>query len=135
AVFPYGVSYKPVQDDTALKIAKLIMVPGAQRDRLTRLCFVGKAPDEAINIMESAFVAMYAARDIELKLADAQRKGQLPRKVALSELIEQANADGIISDAEAQQMLAAEALRSRAVQVDHVDGPHPNPACAEEQAA
>ncbi|MGL5369412.1 MAG: acyl-CoA dehydrogenase domain-containing protein, partial [Plesiomonas shigelloides] len=73
AVFPYGVSYKPVQDETALKIAKLMMVPGAQRDRLTNLCFVGQAPDEAINIMESAFLAMYGARDIELKLADAQR--------------------------------------------------------------
>lgn len=135
AVFPYGVSYKPVQDETALKIAKLMMVPGAQRDRLTNLCFVGQAPDEAINIMESAFLAMYGARDIELKLAEAQRSGKLPRKVALNELVEQAKASAIISEAEAEQMLAAEALRSRAVQVDHVNGPHPNPACAEDRAA
>ncbi|MGL5990329.1 MAG: acyl-CoA dehydrogenase [Plesiomonas sp.] len=135
AVFPYGVSYKPVSDDIALTIAKLIMIPGAQRDRLTKLCFVGQGADEAINIVESAFQAMYAARGIEKKLAEAQRSGALPRKVALEALITAGLQKGVINDAEAKQMREADELRSRAVQVDHVDGPHPNPARAEREEA
>ena len=119
-VFPFGINYKMPADDIAKAICEVLLKPSEARDRLTHLCYVGDENDAntAIFDMESAFQAMYKVQPIEKKIAMAAAKGTLPRKLAAKVAAPLAVENGIITQAEADQLLAADALRFAAINVD-----------------
>ncbi len=68
-LFPLGIRYQAPKDEITVKIAELLMTPGAHRERLTHMCYVGDKDTDPVAIMERAFVAMHGVKDIERKLA------------------------------------------------------------------
>jgi len=119
-VFPFGINYKMPADDTAKAICEVLIKPSEARDRLTHLCYVGDKNDAntAIFDMESAFQAMYKVQPIEKKIAIAASKGTLPRKLAAKVAAPLAVEKGIITQVEADELLAADELRFAAINVD-----------------
>ena len=118
-IFPLGQNYAPPKDAIALEIAQLMMIPGEQRDRMTHLCFVGKDKDDAIAIMDNAFVALYEVKDIEKRLQQAIVAKKVDSKLPLEEKLNAAEKVGVMSANERRMVLRAEQLRYRAIQVDH----------------
>lgn len=118
-LFPLGMHYAAPNDTLTLAVAKTLMVPGAQRDRLSHLCYVGEAASDPVGIMERAFIALHDVKEIETKLAEAIKRGEIPRKVSLTEKLQIALSVGIVTEGEADKIHNAEQLRQQAIQVDH----------------
>jgi len=119
-VFPFGISYKMPADEISKEICEVLLKPSEARDRLTHLCYVGDEKDAntAIYDMESAFQAMYKVQPIEKKIAIAASKGTIPRKLAAKVAAPLAVEKGIITQVEADELLAADELRFAAINVD-----------------
>ncbi|BAX52695.1 Acyl-coenzyme A dehydrogenase [Photobacterium damselae subsp. piscicida] len=117
--FPLGIHYAAPKDELSIEIAKLLMKPGAHRERLTHLCYIGQKEDDAVGLLERAFVALYEVKGIEKKLAKAIRSGAIPRKASLSDKLQIALDEGIITEQERDKIDNAEQLRKKAIQVDH----------------
>ncbi|MEZ8741541.1 acyl-CoA dehydrogenase [Photobacterium swingsii] len=117
-LFPLGIRYQAPKDEVTVEIAQLLMTPGAHRDRLTKLCYVGEKDGDPIAIMERAFIALQDVKDIDRKLIKAIKAGEIPRKATLAEKLELALASGLITDHEVEKMNHADALRRRAISVD-----------------
>ncbi|EKO3891690.1 acyl-CoA dehydrogenase [Vibrio metschnikovii] len=118
-IFPLGNHYQAPSDTLTVKIAESLMTPGAHRDRLTHLCYIGKDEDDSVGLMESAFLAMYSVKGLERQMNKAVKEGKVARKGPLTERLAQAKAAGVLTDNEVEAILAADKLRSKAIQVDH----------------
>ncbi|MGY3569371.1 acyl-CoA dehydrogenase [Vibrio paucivorans] len=118
-IFPLGNHFAKPSDDLSVKLAESLMTPGAHRDRLTHLCYVGKDEDDSVGLMEQAFLAMYGIKSIERKMFKAAKEGKVARKGPLTERLQQALDADVISQEEVDKVLAADKLRYKAIQVDH----------------
>lgn len=118
-LFPLGNHYKLPGDKVTLRIANKLMVPGEARDRLTHLCYVGKDDSDAIGLLESAFIAMHDIKGLEKKLVSGVKAGKVARKGLLKDRLNQALEANVLTAEEVAQIEAADALRYRAIQVDH----------------
>ncbi len=118
-VFPIGNHFRAPSDDLTVRLAESLMTPGAHRDRLTKLCYIGQQADDSVGLMEQAFIAMYGVKPLERKLARAAKEGKVARKGPLQERLAQALQVGILSQEEVNQINHADKLRYRAIQVDH----------------
>ncbi len=118
-LFPLGNHFEKPADGVTLDIAKSLMVPGRDRDRLTELCYIGKGEDDNVGLIENAFIAMYGIKDLEKKLFNGVKAGKVARKGLLEDRLQQAlDADVLTSD-EVDKIKEADALRYKAIQVDH----------------
>ncbi|GAA3531370.1 acyl-CoA dehydrogenase [Zobellella aerophila] len=117
-IFPLGKRYKKPLDRHAQAVSKQLMSTGGVRERLTRLCYVGEQSEPGLGQLERAFGAMLAVRGLEKKLADAQHDGTLPRKGTLAALLEQARAEGVLTETDIQRLLQADEWRRAAIAVD-----------------
>lgn len=118
-LFPIGNHFEKPSDDLGLKLAKSMMVPGAHRDRLTHLCYIGSDADDKIGLMENAFLAMYDIRDLEKKLFKGVKEGKVAKKGLLQDRLVQAVEADVLTQDEVTKILEADALRYKAIQVDH----------------
>ncbi len=118
-LFPLGNHFDAPSDTLTVNIAESIMTPGAHRDRLTHLCYVGKDENDSVGLMEKAFLAMYGVKGLERKLNKGVKEGKVARKGVLAERLEQAKAAGVLNAEEVEAILAADKLRYKAIQVDH----------------
>ncbi len=69
--------------------------------------------------MDRAFVAMYGVRDLEKKLLAGVKAGKVARKGLLADRLAQALKENVLSQEEVDKIIEADALRYRAIQVDH----------------
>ncbi|MGY0615771.1 acyl-CoA dehydrogenase [Vibrio sp. FJH11] len=118
-LFPFGNHFNKPSDQLSTNIAEAIMTPGAQRDRLTHLCYIGKSEDDNVGLMENAFLAMYAIKPLERKLVKAVKDGKVARKGLLDDRLQQALDAGVLTQEEVNKVKAADKLRYKAIQVDH----------------
>ncbi|CAM2835776.1 acyl-CoA dehydrogenase [Vibrio rarus] len=118
-VFPLGNHFKPPSDALTLKVANLLMEQGEQRERLTQLCYVSDRDDDAVGIMERAFAAMHSVAPIEKKITKGVKDGRIDKKLPLHNKLNLAKQLGIISQQEVNEVIEADKLRYRAIQVDH----------------
>lgn len=118
-VFPLGNHYQKPSDNLTVKLAESLMTPGAHRDRLTHLCYIGKDENDSVGLMENAFLAMYGVKGLERKLMRAAKEGKVARKGLLKDRLAQALEADVLSQEEVDQILAADQLRYKAIQVDH----------------
>ncbi|NVD06351.1 acyl-CoA dehydrogenase [Vibrio sp. JPW-9-11-11] len=118
-IFPLGNHYAKPSDDLTVKLADSLMTPGAHRDRLTNLCFIGKGEDDSVGLMENAFLAMYDIKSLERKLMRAAKEGKVARKGLLADRLAQALEADVLTQEEVDKILAADKLRYKAIQVDH----------------
>jgi hypothetical protein len=118
-IFPLGNHFSKPSDDLTVKLAESLMTPGAHRDRLTNLCFVGQDEDDSVGLMENAFLAMYDIKSLERKLMRAAKEGKVARKGLLMDRLTQALEADVLTQEEVDKIVAADKLRYKAIQVDH----------------
>lgn len=118
-VFPWGINYRMPHDEITQKVSDSLMTPGVMRDRLTHLCYIGENADDAVGIVENAFVAMHEMVPVEKKILAAQKQKLIPRKLPFATTLELALEKGVISEHEAEQLKRADALRRDALSVDN----------------
>ncbi|MBX9916843.1 MAG: acyl-CoA dehydrogenase [Nitrosomonas sp.] len=115
-VFPLGKRCKPPTDALAHEVARLMMEPGAVRDRLTSGIFVPTADGEPMADLEHALQCVIQCSAIEAKLREAVKQhkitdhgdGQIAQALQLN----------IISAEEAGLLNKLKDLRGRVVKVD-----------------
>jgi acyl-CoA dehydrogenase len=116
-VFPWGRALAAPSDALGHAVCRLVLAPGAARDRLTAGIFIGSEGGGPVAVLEAAFAAAIEAEPIEQKIRAARKAGSFAPASSRHDL-EIAAALGVISKAEAQVVERARALRRRAIMVD-----------------
>jgi len=116
-VFPLGRPYVAPSDRLGHTVARLVIEPGAVRDRLTAGCYLPRQENEILGKLEAALEAVVAAEPIEHKVRAAQRAGQIAGEDDES-LWAAAAAAGVIDAAELARLRRAAALRDEVIRVD-----------------
>ncbi len=116
-IFPLGMSFRPPLDSRNHECAKIVLEPGATRDRLTDGIYVGTGESDPTGVLEAAFLATIACEPVDEKLRRAVKKGQIVPQpgVDLGNLGIQ---NGIISAEELALWQRKEALRRNVIKVD-----------------
>ena len=115
-VFPLGKRCKPPTDTLAHEIARLMMAPGAVRDRLTAGVYVPVASSEPLADLEQALQCAIECGAAEAKLREATKLRQVTARG--DEKIAQALQLKVITAAEADLLNKLKDLRSRVIKVD-----------------
>ncbi|HEV8095323.1 MAG TPA: acyl-CoA dehydrogenase, partial [Burkholderiales bacterium] len=74
-IFPLGMSFRPPLDSRNHECARIVLEPGATRDRLTAGTFTPRGDDPAAGL-EAAFLATIACEPVDEKLRKAVKKGK-----------------------------------------------------------
>ncbi|GAB3250945.1 acyl-CoA dehydrogenase [Chitinimonas naiadis] len=119
-IFPLGRHFTTPRDRLGTKIARLLMQPGASRDRLTRDVFIPQSETDAVGVLNHALNAHIEAESTEGKLRRAQRDGKLKALNAKGRL-DEALAGGLITDAEFNAVTRARRLKREVIMVDDFD--------------
>ncbi len=120
-VFPFGRPHAVPSDRLGQHVARLLIEPGASRDRLTSGMFIGDAA-EPVGLLERALAVTVVAEPIERKLRSAMRSGRFTPVLApgegAAETAAQAVAAGVIAQADADILATQRDLVARVVRVD-----------------
>jgi len=76
-IFPLGMSFRPPLDSRNHECAKIVLEPGAARDRLTAGIYVPKSESDPTGALEAAFLATIACEPVDEKLRKAVKKGTI----------------------------------------------------------
>lgn len=114
---PIGVA---ADDRIAGKVARTLLQPGEQRDRLTPCIHLPSDPASALGRLEHAMRLCCDAEPVLKKLREAVKAGRLP-KARTEQLVDQAAEAGIVTEAERKLLRDAEAARTEAIAVDSFD--------------
>jgi len=121
-VFPLGRPYVVPSDKLGQKVARILILPSAARDRLTAGMYISRSPDNPVALIERALMATVAAEPIEAKLRAAAREGRidgkLPPGASLDVLVARGQAAGVITGVEGTTVLAARDLTAKVIRVD-----------------
>ncbi len=107
-------------DRLGSQVAQSLQQPGQVRDRLTTGIHVPTDSQQALGRLERAFNLVHQVDPILRKIKAASRTGLLPSGKP-EQLLEQAYASGLISEAETTLICEAEFARNDAIQVDAFD--------------
>ncbi len=116
-LFPLGKPYAPPEDRLVGQLAQLLLSYGTTRDRLTAGIYINNNPDDATGRIEAAFIAVFLAAPVEVKLHAAQKQGLLPQG-KISEIMQQALEAKIISKVDVELLIKAEQASLNAIKVD-----------------
>jgi acyl-CoA dehydrogenase len=116
-VFPLGARLRPPSDRTTHECAKVLLDGGETRVRLTADMFVPGNDDPALGRLERALHLTLAAEPLRKKLRDAQKSRILPRDPE-NEVLDEAVAKNVLTNAERDRVLEAWTARDDAIQVD-----------------
>ena len=115
--FPLGREFSPPRDRMGSQVVGLLLTPGPARDRLTAGVYIPKDPDEPVAVLEAALRAVIAAEPIGTKIRKARESGAISASFA-DQIVEEAVAKGVITQAEKAAMDLAKQLRRRSIMVD-----------------
>jgi acyl-CoA dehydrogenase len=101
-VYPLGRPFQHTSDKLGHEVARLLIEPGAARDRLTAGMYLPQSETDPIGCLEAALLATIEAEAIDARLRTAQRAKSISGK-SEDELVEAALAAGIITAAEHAQ--------------------------------
>jgi acyl-CoA dehydrogenase len=116
-VFPLGRRYRSPSDTVGAEVARELLEDREARLRLTGDMFVPPPEEPGLGRLEAALREAVAAHQVETKMRDAIRAGRLD-KAAGDLLLDAALEAGVISRAEADQVLRADRVRDEVIQVD-----------------
>ncbi|HWP94552.1 MAG TPA: acyl-CoA dehydrogenase [Gammaproteobacteria bacterium] len=116
-LFPLGRSYRAPGDALDRRVARLILTPGAARDRLISDMYFPRDSGDRFVVLEEAFVRLTASESLERRLKEAVREGRV-RGRTFDELVEAARKAGVFAPAECEALRAAEMARREALKVD-----------------
>lgn len=132
-IFPYGRSFKKPDDILETKVAKLLMTPGAARDRLTAGIYLPTEPDEPVYQLDDALRKVIAAAEAQGRLQRALRNQELESRT-LAEAIGEARAKELINAEESAAIEAALAAAREVIAVDDFAADELLPAAADKSA-
>jgi acyl-CoA dehydrogenase len=115
--FPKGLTLTAPHDKWNSRVARLLIEPGAVRDRLTAGIYLPPREDDVIGRLEFAMEAAIKADPIEAKIRAAQKEGRLPQRT-LAERRDAAVKSGIITLAEFEHLVRTDRLRREVIMVD-----------------
>lgn len=116
-IFPYGRAYKKPSDKLDHQIVQAMLSDNELRNRLTKNIFIGDK-NQPIGRIEYAFSKVLASAPIAAKIRAAIKVKSLTPSEELEDTVAMAITTGILTQAEANEYLEAEALRLDAIQVD-----------------
>ncbi len=116
-IFPLGMSFRPPLDSRNHECAKLVLEPGAARDRLTAGIYVPKSESDPAGNLEAAFLVTIACEPIDEKLRKAVKKGKIILQPGV-ELGILGNKNQIITVEELALWQRKETLRKGVIKVD-----------------
>jgi acyl-CoA dehydrogenase len=117
-VFPRGLTYSAPSDKLNPKIAELVMNPGEARERLCHYVYRTLEPTNPLGLVQQAMELAIAAEPIEKRIRVEGVKTGRVTALDLPGQIREAQAAGIISDAEAAQLREYD---RKVMDVIHVD--------------
>ncbi|UHD17365.1 acyl-CoA dehydrogenase [Thiocapsa bogorovii] len=115
--FPTGLPFQGPSDALEHRVARLILEPGASRDRLTAGIFVSRDPSLAVGRIELALTAATRAEEVNRVLRAAVRQGRLGEGDDPARIREAVAARLITAD-DAAALREAEQLRDAVIRVD-----------------
>src|SRR5262245_26200958 len=104
-------------DRTGGKIARLLLAPSAQRDRLTPAMQLPADPQSALGRLERALQLCLAVEPVQKKLREGIKTDRLP-KARPEQLLDRACEIGLLTEDERRLARDAEAARQEAIAVD-----------------
>ncbi len=116
-IFPRGRMYSAPADELSEKIVNLITYPTEARERLCAGIYSTTEPNNPLGLLQEALEAVEAATPLEDKLRDARRANVIKSDNPL-ELIEQAKDAGVLTEAEAAQLVALDEQVMALIDVD-----------------
>jgi acyl-CoA dehydrogenase len=115
-VFPLGMRYDSPNDANDRRVARLMMRPGAARDRLTEGVYIG-SENGPVGRVEHALTMAVAVESVMRRVQRAVRSGLIEAETPEGQ-IDEALTRAIIDEAEAARLRAADAARYDAIMVD-----------------
>jgi len=116
-IFPLGMSFRPPLDSRNRECAKIVLEPGAARDRLTAGIYVPKNESDPAGNLEAAFLAAIACEPIDEKLRRAVKKGKIDPRPGI-DLGSLGIQNKIITTEELALWQRKETLRRNVIKVD-----------------
>ncbi|MBE9568554.1 MAG: acyl-CoA dehydrogenase [Proteobacteria bacterium] len=115
-IFPLTKPYQRPNDKLGHKVARVILSPGAARDRLAGGIFESDDIDNATGRITHAFELVIKTEYLQRKLRDAFKQGRLSSRG--TDAYDEAKASNIISDIEYDLLIETEAAIQNAIKVD-----------------
>ena len=119
-VFPKGLTLIKPSDDMGHEVAKILINPGAARDRLIAGMYLPKDERDIMGHLHAAMHAVIAAEPVEAKVRTAQRAGRFSVKT-IDALFDEAMKLSVITETELALWKRARVLTKEVVAVDDFD--------------
>jgi len=116
-IFPYGREFESPRDHLGHQVVGVLLQPGPARERLTAGVFIPKDPNEPVAALEAGLRAVIAAEPIGAKIRKAREQGTITASFA-DQIVDEAHAKGVITQAEKEAMALAKRLRRQVIMVD-----------------
>jgi acyl-CoA dehydrogenase len=116
-IFPLGTPFRPPLDARNHECARILLEPGAARDRLTAGMYVSRDEADPTGELEAAFLATLTCEPIERKLREAEKAGRVAARPG-GDFAAQARDAGVITAEELAQWQRKETLRRSVIKVD-----------------
>jgi acyl-CoA dehydrogenase len=116
-IFPWGEHYKKPSDKLGQQIADLLMLPSAARSRLAEGIFVTNCKENVLAQIDDALAKSLAVEPVEKKLRDALKQKTIVGN-SMGELADAGLEKNIITQAQYQEVIAAEKARYNVINVD-----------------
>ena len=119
-IFPFGHPYVVPSDEVGHRVAKILITPGAARDRLTAGCHLPSSDQEPVGALEQALAATLAAEPLEARIRDAERQGRFANNphANVRDIAKVALEAGVVTTAEYATLAERNRLRDIVVRVD-----------------
>ncbi len=120
AIFPRGRTYSAPSDELGQKIVELIINPTATRERLTAGAYKTFEPGNPLGLLQEALELAEQVKPFERRVFDARRAGEIKADDTPGQ-IDEAEAKGIITAAEAESIRAFDRKMLEVTGVDDFD--------------
>jgi acyl-CoA dehydrogenase len=118
-IFPWGMRRRPPSDRLGHKVVKLMMQPGAARDRLTAGMYVPEDPDDPVGALEVALQSAIDCEPLRAKMLVARKEGRIRgRALKEKDRIAEACDAGVITNEEGAMLERDLELQRKVIMVD-----------------
>jgi len=117
-VFPFGRAFTLPSDKLGATVAKMMLEPCALREKLTKICYVGKHENDPTGLMEVGFAELIAVQPALEKLNKAVKRKEISKHLSFVEKCQVAFDLNVIDANEKQDLLKYESVRKKVIAVD-----------------